>query len=136
MEENKQEKQQSALDIQIDGSHYKDQVLQPIELTYILGASPVFCKAAKYLSREKGDKKVNLKKAKHCIGLEKALLCFKDKYYPYNLSEDEVWYWIQKFTKEPNIQYALSSLYYQDYQAAVSEVQSYGLSLGINIDEE
>ena len=50
----------SALDTQIDGGHYKDVKIQPIELAYKLGASPAFCKLAKYLSRDKGDKKINL----------------------------------------------------------------------------
>ncbi len=30
----------SALDTQIQGTHYKNVTLQPIEITYMLGASP------------------------------------------------------------------------------------------------
>jgi DNA-binding phage protein len=45
----------------------KNVKIQPIELAYKLGASPAFCKLAKYISRQKNDKKINLQKAIHCI---------------------------------------------------------------------
>lgn len=64
----------SALDVQIDGQHYKTMKMQPIELAYKLNGSPCFCKLAKYLTRDKGDRLTNLKKAKHCIELELDLL--------------------------------------------------------------
>lgn len=65
---------QSALETQVGGSHYVSMKMQPIELAYALNASPAFCKLAKYLTRDKGDKLTNLQKALHCIKLEQELV--------------------------------------------------------------
>ena len=58
------------LNKQIDGHHYTDQYLQPVEAAYLLNATPCWCKLDKYLTRIKGDKLTNLEKALHCIELE------------------------------------------------------------------
>lgn len=64
----------SALDTQIDGNHYKDQPMQPLELAYRVNGSPCFTKLAKYASRRKVDRLGDLKKAIHCIQLEEELV--------------------------------------------------------------
>lgn len=69
LKENKME----GLGKQIDGNHYTSMKMQPVELAYKLYATPCFCKLAKYLTREKGDKITNLKKALHCVQLESDL---------------------------------------------------------------
>lgn len=60
----------TALNIQIDGSHYKDKVIQPI--VYIHANNMGFCdgNVVKYITRykEKNGKK-DLEKAKHYIEL-------------------------------------------------------------------
>ncbi|QOI68016.1 hypothetical protein vecB_078 [Escherichia phage VEcB] len=68
----------TALDIQIDGDHYKRMRMQPLELAYLIGATPCFTKLAKYACRNKGDRMINLNKAIHVIHIEKEL---SDKYY-------------------------------------------------------
>lgn len=60
----------SGLGTQVSGTHYTAMKMQPIELAYKLYGTPCFCKLAKYLTRDKGDKLVNLNKAKHCVQLE------------------------------------------------------------------
>lgn len=60
----------TARDKQVGGDHYKNMKLQPLELTYIVGGSPVFCKVAKYITRKKDDRKLNLEKAIHCLQFE------------------------------------------------------------------
>lgn len=55
---------------QVDGKHYTEQLLQPIEAAYLLNATPCWTKLNKYLTRDKGDKLSNLNKALHCIELE------------------------------------------------------------------
>lgn len=60
----------SPLETQVDGSHYVTQNLQPIEAGYLLNATPCWVKLDKYLTRDKGDKLINLEKAKHCINIE------------------------------------------------------------------
>jgi hypothetical protein len=61
----------SALNKQVDGNHYKNQVVQPFELAYLVaGGDAGFCKFVKYLTRDKGDRKVNLEKAIHVTELK------------------------------------------------------------------
>ena len=85
----------NALDVQIDGDHYKKQPIQPVELAYYVNGTPCFCKLAKYLTRDKGDKLVNIKKALHCIGLERDLKGFIDL----SLTSNNHKYWINKFSE-------------------------------------
>lgn len=64
---------------QVDGTHYLNMGIQPLEVTFLnfgyagLKAS-VHTKVIKYITRDKGDEVVNLKKAIHCLEilLEKA----------------------------------------------------------------
>ena len=68
-----------ALDSQVGGDHYKFQALQPFEITYAnfgyegIRAS-VYTKVNKYLTREKGDHRENVKKAIHCLQVQLELL--------------------------------------------------------------
>ena len=55
---------------QVDGNHYTEQLLQPLEAAYLLNATPCWTKLNKYLTRDKGNKLSNLNKALHCIELE------------------------------------------------------------------
>jgi len=132
----------SALDIQIDGEHYKNVKIQPIELAYKLGASPAFCKLAKYISRQKNDKKINLQKAIHCIQLEKEL---DSKYTPYCLSKeyalinyiedwrDNISEFCNQYTKNDHMCHALICMYGSDYDLAIKYVVEYASSLGIDL---
>ena len=133
----------SALDTQIEGNHYKNVKIQPIELAYKLGASPAFCKLAKYLSRDKGDKKINLKKARHCIQLEKDLQ--GHNYYDSSMSlaltyEDHnhsylIHIFSKQFTENSDFENALDNMLHCYYDLAVSCVEDYAKSLGIDLDE-
>lgn len=65
----------NALDTQVGGGHYKDQGIQPFELTYAnFGykgvAASVYTKVNKYLTRNKDDHLKNLRKAEHCIQIQ------------------------------------------------------------------
>ena len=55
----------SALNKQVAGNHYKVQKIQPIELAYMLGQTPAFCKVCKYATRIKDDPVQQLNKALH-----------------------------------------------------------------------
>ena len=66
------EKDSSALDTQVGGTHYTDLGLQPFEATYrnfgYMGLkASVYTKVNKYLTRDKDDELAQLKKAKHCL---------------------------------------------------------------------
>ena len=63
-------KHSKAKDTQVGGDHYKGLEYQPFHLALDCSGSPAFIKAAKYLTREKNDRKENLRKAYHCIQLE------------------------------------------------------------------
>ncbi|AFE86195.1 hypothetical protein [Salinivibrio phage CW02] len=71
----------SALKEQVAGSHYKKLSYQPVQLTYELGGSPLFCKVAKYLTREKDSVTQQLEKARHCVRLEKEFITERTRYY-------------------------------------------------------
>jgi len=60
----------TALDNQVDGTHYKTMLIQPILLAYIVAnGDACFCKAAKYISRDKEDAAEDLLKAAHVAEL-------------------------------------------------------------------
>jgi len=118
-----QENKTNALDVQVGGNHYKKQLIQPIELAYILNASPCFTKLAKYLSREKGNREQDLEKAKHVISLEESLSCFDVKYG--GIEKGVTLYWIKKFSSNSDIQNALYTMYIQDYTSAIFYVESF-----------
>ena len=59
-----------ALKRQVGGSHYTDMKYQPMELCEDLMLYPAFVHVTKYLTRNKGDRKINLEKALHCIVIE------------------------------------------------------------------
>ena len=116
----------SALNTQVDGDHYKDQKIQPIELAYMLGETPAFTKLAKYLTRDKNDKLVNIDKALHCISLEEELskhvwkysyLYFKRLYWKV-FKSGEIHPMIKEFSADENIQQALQFMFLKDYNSA------------------
>jgi hypothetical protein len=66
---------QSTMDTQVGGSHYTDQGIQPLEVTYenfgYYGVrASLYTKVNKYLTRNKGNHLQDLEKAKHCIELQ------------------------------------------------------------------
>lgn len=124
----------SALNVQIDGTHYKNQKIQPIELAYILGGTPAFCKLAKYLTREKNDKKVNLQKAYHCVCLEEDLQQWAQYHYKYEqidkqIITDNETLIIEFSNGSVEIEQALSEMFYRNYSKAKYWVNQYALKV-------
>ena len=65
----------SARDRQVGGNHYKEQGIQPLEITfanfgYAGLQAAVYTKVNKYLIRDKGDHLENLEKAAHCLAIQ------------------------------------------------------------------
>ena len=66
---------QSAIDSQVGGNHYNMQGVQPLEATFQnfgydgLRAS-IYTKVGKYLTREKGTHRKDIKKAIHCLEMQ------------------------------------------------------------------
>lgn len=124
----------SALEIQIDGQHYKNQKIQPIELAYKLGGTPAFCKLAKYLTREKNDKKINLQKAYHCICLEQDLEFWAGYHYEYEMVDKQIindneTLIIAFSDGVVEIEQALSEMFYRNYPKAKYWVNQYALKV-------
>ena len=124
----------SALDVQIDGQHYKNQKIQPIELAYKLGGTPAFCKLAKYLTREKNDKKINLQKAYHCICLEEDLKRWAEYHYEYEMIDDQIITNNETLIIEfsngiVEIEQALSEMFYRNYPQAKFWVNQYAMKV-------
>lgn len=113
----------TALNSQVGGDHYKDQKLQPIELAYMLGGTPCFCKVAKYCTRSKGDHGENIRKAIHCIQLEKELT----EYMTYYRTPQGVPYkhTISLFTGEEWLRTALTCVYDRRYNLAIETLEAY-----------
>lgn len=60
----------SAMTQQVDGEHYLEMLIQPLELSYLIAEGDAsFCKLVKYITRNKGERKVNLEKAIHVVKL-------------------------------------------------------------------
>lgn len=127
----------NALGTQISGKHYKDMKLQPLELGYILGETPCFVKAAKYLTRDKNDKVENIDKADHCIRVEAELKKHLWKYtftginrlYWKNFRKEEIHPLIWEFTEDNLIRLALHRMFLKDYDRACDYVALYKLSV-------
>lgn len=109
----------SALNTQVDGSHYKDQKMQPLELAYRVNGSPCFTKLAKYASRRKVDRLGDLRKAIHCIQLEKELsLLTSNDYEKLRVSTEHFHYVLKQFTDDVLLYEALAEMYFGNYHQA------------------
>lgn len=120
-----------ATDNQVDGTHYNKLKIQPLMLAYQLNASPCFCKLAKYISRDKDNKLVQLEKAKHVIELERELIN-EDSLYGsielhYDLINIEHVEKIKAFAVQfdtPNcIMHCLNAMFVGDYDTAQLELK-------------
>ena len=111
----------SGLGTQVSGTHYTTMKLQPVQLAYMLYSTPCFCKLAKYLTRNKGDKLINLNKAKHCVQLEVDLIDYAYKYTD-NLdlvSADNATALIETFTGNELYREALLRMWIGDYKGTL-----------------
>lgn len=115
----------SGLGTQVAGTHYTSMKMQPVELAYKLYATPCFCKLAKYLTRDKGDKLENLKKALHCIKLEQDLIEYADVYLETNLlvSAEDGKDLIFQFTDNDSYRKALFHLWVTNHESAILTVE-------------
>lgn len=107
----------NALNKQVAGNHYKDQKIQPIQLAYMLGQTPAFCKVAKYATRIKDDPVQQLKKALHCIELDEELKDFQHLYCKVGLDFAEDM--IREFTESYYLRACLLAMHAEDYTSAI-----------------
>lgn len=126
----------NALNTQIDGDHYKKQKIQPLELAYLIGATPCFTKLAKYITRDKGDKLINLDKAIHCVSIEaeiKENACthllhrYPALHVPHMLDQADML--IDLFSEDANIRTALKCMMRQEYVWTIEAVEAIKESL-------
>lgn len=117
----------NGLGVQVDGNHYTNMKMQPVELAYKLYATPCFCKLAKYLTRDKGDKLTNLKKALHCVQLEKDLTQYAITYLDKLdglISTGCAIGLIKQFTDEDAYRIALFDMWLGNYESAVLSLEN------------
>lgn len=124
----------SAIDTQEAGNHYKNQKVQPMELSYYLGATPAFCKLSKYIGRVKEDQAEDLRKAYHCIEFEEEMQYYAKRNYKYQEPEF-VEYWINRHTTNQNIRNALLLLSQFKYECAKGWVKKEAADRGINLEK-
>lgn len=116
--------EQSALNTQIEGDHYKTLKMQPLELAYRVNGSPCFTKLAKYASRRKVDRLGDLKKAIHCIQLEKELNKLTDNVYTKIRVNDDYFYAVLKeFCENGFLFNSLDAMYHGDYDEAILNIE-------------
>lgn len=111
----------SALDVQVGGKHYKTLKIQPIQITYQIGASPLWCKVCKYITRIKEDKTEDIEKAIHCIELEEEMLDLRCSKYivemvPYE--HKDIKDFSEQFEESKMIYSVLSDMYFGYYERA------------------
>lgn len=118
--------------MQVDGTHYTDMPMQPIELTYLIGGTPCFCKLAKYGSRIKhSDRTIDLNKAIHCIRLEQEFVSKNEKIFLKNYQQPSsnsydtelAMTLISIFTNDQDLRDALILMYIGEYEMAIFSVQ-------------
>mgnify|MGYP006880512488 CR=1 FL=1 len=118
--------------MQVDGTHYTDMPMQPIELTYLIGGTPCFCKLAKYGSRIKhSDRTIDLNKAIHCIRLEQEFAAKNENIFlknyklpNYDSYDTELAITlINIFTSDHDLRHALIFMYIGEYEKAIVSVQ-------------
>ena len=124
----------TALETQHGGNHYKTMKLQPVELGYKIGATPCFVKLAKYLTRNKNDKKENLEKAFHCICLEQELSEYTVFYMDnidieFFMPPEEKDMLIDMFSDNVFIRNSLAAMYDRNYKMAKQNVKYYALEV-------
>lgn len=120
----------AALEKQVDGNHYKLMRMQPIELTYMIGGTPCFCKLAKYGSRIKESRIRDLEKAKHCIELEAefeqsnfAIVGEFYKSWENIVIRQLANNLINFFTEDELLRVALKAMYEKQYNLAIANVE-------------
>lgn len=125
-----------ALNSQIDGNHYKRLKMQPLELAYIVGGTPCFTKLAKYITRDKGDRMINLDKAIHCIQIEEQIFskspCHVVETYPLLGSYtkiDQACLIVDIFSDDEYIRTALKAMLQKDYSLAIASVENLRIAL-------
>ena len=115
----------NGLGTQVAGTHYTSMKMQPVQLAYYLYATPCFCKLAKYLTRDKGDKLENLKKALHCIRLEQDLNEYSKEYFVQldfvNVEDGKAL--IHQFTDNNAYQIALFHMWVGNHESAILTVE-------------
>lgn len=127
-----------ALSTQVDGDHYKKLKMQPLELAYLIGGTPCFTKLAKYMTRDKGDRNINLDKAIHCIQIEQEL----NKTSSYHIRDtypllsnyarlDQAHILINLFSDDVFVQTALKAMIMQNYSDAIGAVVDLKRSLNV-----
>ncbi|BBK09342.1 hypothetical protein [Klebsiella phage 05F01] len=119
--------------MQVDGTHYTDMPMQPIELTYLIGGTPCFCKLAKYGSRIKhSDRTIDLNKAIHCIRLEQEFVSKNENIFLKNYKKpgyvscetELATTFINIFTQDQDLRDALLFMYIGEYEMAIVRVQN------------
>ena len=101
-------------------------------LAYSLNASPCFCKLAKYLTRDKDDKKIQLEKAGHCIELERdlqrdeSLYGMEWDYFASNVKlehKEKIKAFAIQFDTPQAIYHCLAAMFIGDYEESILELK-------------
>ena len=118
----------SALQGQVGGVHYTKLKIQPVEVAYEIGASPLWLKVSKYLTRDKVDQQEDFRKAIHCIHLENELMELRCRNYvvaAVRYDHPAIRAFSDQFEDADLINSVLQDMFFGYFQSAVGDLQNY-----------
>lgn len=132
-----QKSSKKAADTQVGGVHYKGMEYQPFHLSLDVKGSAGFVKAAKYLTRDKGDRLENLRKAYHCIKLEQewrlergllrtsAVAYHRERLYQHYHIEEDLTKFAAQFKNGSVYRAILRSIWQKDFSKAKEQLTKF-----------
>ncbi len=106
---------------QVGGDHYKNLSIQPVQVAYSIGATPMWLTVCKYITRVKDNREEDLQKALHCIELENGMFELRCSKYiaelaPYEHTDIKAF--ANQFEDKDFVYNTLHSLYFGYYKQA------------------
>lgn len=110
---------------QVGGSHYKNVEVQPIQIAYMLGCTPLWVKVCKYITRTKEDHTVDLQKALHCVELENEMMEFRCRNYMVEMNrynQEDIEKFSNQYEDSEFIDLVLQHMYFGFYKQAAEAI--------------
>jgi CCR4-NOT transcriptional regulation complex NOT5 subunit len=115
----------TALEKQVGGDHYKKVEVQPIQIAYMLGCTPLWVKVCKYITREKEDKIEDFQKAIHCIELENEMIELRSNKYMAEMvryEQEDIKKFAMQYEDGEFIDEVLQHVYFGHYKKAAEAI--------------
>ncbi len=114
-----------ATDNQVGGDHYKKLAMQPVEIAYLIGATPMWMNICKYITRDKYDMREDYAKAIHCVELEFELMEPRCKKYIAELvpfDHTDIKQFAAQFDNNEFVDKVLQDVFFGRYKSAAEAI--------------